>query len=132
MMVCSTISPPIVSLVKLENNIAIYKLRQNITEITAANVFQNVSDNLFSYEELELEITHVENIEQFIADNFATYWTLATEQEAKKKELADKEKQIRDLIGNDNYYLIAVNWQTQNMMNSLVDAMVSMSMNSLV
>ena len=38
MTVCSTISPQAVELVKLENNIATYKLRQNITESTVENM----------------------------------------------------------------------------------------------
>jgi len=133
MIVCSTISPEVVSFFKLKDNIATYKLRQNITESMVGNDFQNTQDKIYEYEESEVEVTYTgEHQLQEVKDNFSVYVTLATEQLNKKKELEDKRQQIKNLIDNGNYALIELNEQTQGMMNSLVDAMVSMSMNSLV
>lgn len=90
MVVCSTISPQVVSLVKLENNIATFKLRQNITETLVSNAFQELKDKIFQYDELDLQVTYVENIEQLIINNFSTYWALATEQLITKKAIEEK------------------------------------------
>jgi predicted RND superfamily exporter protein len=117
MIVCSTILPQTVELVKLENNIATYKLRQNITNSMVNNDIVNSQDKIYSYDELDLQITYVENIEQLITDNFATYWTLATEQLNTKKVLEEKNKQIKDLI--NNHKLLEVNQETQTMINNL-------------
>ena len=85
MIVCSTISPQTVELVKLENNIATYKLRQNIINSMVGNMLIGTSDKLYSYDELTLQVTYVENIEQQINDNFEIYWNLAFDKVKKDK-----------------------------------------------
>lgn len=125
MTVCSTVSPEVVVLAKLENNIATYKLRQNITNSMVSNSLVGTEDKIYQYDELTLQVTYVENIEQQIKDNFAIYWTLATTQEAQKKELETKKQQIKDLIDNGNYGLIEVNKQTQNQILDTMEVLVS-------
>jgi hypothetical protein len=121
MTVCSTISPEVVELVKLDNNIATYKLRQNITNSMISNNIVNSEDKIYQYDELTLQVTYVENIEQQVKDNFSTYWTLASEQETKKKEIENKKQQIKNLIDNGNYELLIVNEQTKQEILTAMD-----------
>lgn len=117
MVVCSTISPQTVELVKLENNIATYKLRQNITNSMVSNGIIETEDKIYQFDELTLQVTYVENIEQLITDNFSVYWTLATEQFNTRNILEEKEKQIKDLI--NNYKLLDVNQQYDTIIDNL-------------
>jgi hypothetical protein len=131
-MAMSTIEPIKVQMMKLDNGNAYFKLRDNVTSTTKHNELLGSDFNFFNYDELDLQVTYVESIEQLIANSFSVYWTLATEQLNTKNTLEEKREKVLNLINNDNYALIELNEQTQGMMNSLVDAMVSMSMNSLV
>jgi hypothetical protein len=120
MTVCSTISPQIIELVKLENNIATYKLRQNITNSMVSNGIIGTEDKIYQFDELTLQVTYVENIEQQIKDNFSTYWTLATTQETQKKELETKKQQIKDLIDNGNFGLLTLNNETKQALDTVL------------
>lgn len=119
-MAMSTIEPIKVQMMKLENGNAYFKLRDNVTSTIKHNELLGTDFNFFTYDEFDLQITYVENIEQLITDNFATYWTLANEQLASKKALEEKKQQMKDWIDNGKYGLIAVNEQTKEDLNTLI------------
>ena len=117
-MALSTVSPIIVESIKINNNIAYYKLRKNIQTVTSHNDLLNLDQSLYQYDEVDLELTYTdENQINEIENNFETYWTLASEQLNMKQTLEEKDKQIKDLI--ENYKLIDVNKQNETMINSL-------------
>ena len=116
----STIEPIKVQLIKVENGNAYLKLRDNITSTTKHNELLGSDFNFFTYDELTMRITYVENIEQQIKDNFSTYWTLAITQETQKKVLEDKKKQIKDLIDNGNFGLLTLNNETKQSLDTLL------------
>jgi hypothetical protein len=117
-MALSTINPITVGLIKINNNIAYYKLRKNIQTVTSHNDLLNLDESLFQFDEVDLELTYTnENQINDIENSFETYWTLALEQLNMKKTLEEKDKQIKDLI--ENYKLIDINKQNETMINSL-------------
>lgn len=118
-MAMSTIEPIKVQMIKLENGNAYLKLRDNVTLTTKHNELLGSDFNFFIFDELDLQVTYVENIEQLITDNFATYWTLATEQLANKKALEEKKEQIENLINHGNYKLLGLNETNNSLLNSV-------------
>lgn len=120
-MAMSTIEPIKVELIKLDNNNATFKLRDNITTQVISNELTNINTTFFNYNEYELNLTYTgENQIHEIESNFLTYWNLAIKQLDNKKVLEDKKKQIADLIDNGNYKLIDVNQQTQSDLDTLL------------
>ena len=123
-MVMSTIEPKKVELIRLDNNNAIFKLRDNVTTKDVPNDIINTTTSFFIYEELELQVTYVENIEHLIKDSFSVYWTLATEQLNIKKQLEEQKQQIKDLIENGK--LLQVNEQQNKQILDTMELLISM------
>lgn len=125
-MALSTVSPITVELIKINNNIAYYKLRKNIQTVTSHNDLLNLDESLFQFDEFDLELTYTnENQIVEINNNFEVYWNLANKQTTEKQELETKKKQIKDLIDNGNYGLIDFNKQTQNQILDTMEVLVS-------
>lgn len=114
-MAMSTIEPIKVQMMKLDNGNAYLKLRDNVTSTTKHNELLDSDFNFFNFDELDLQVTYVENIEQLINDNFATYWTLATEQINTKKLIEEKQQQILNLIDNGHYKQLGINMDDNNL-----------------
>jgi hypothetical protein len=120
-MALSTISPTTVELIKINNNIAYYKLRKNIKTITSHNDLLNSDESLYQFDELNLSLSFTDNSQlDEVKNNFDIYWTLANNQTIEKQELESKRQQVINLIDNNNYGLIK---EGQDMKNQILTAM---------
>lgn len=123
-MAMSTIEPKKVELIRLDNNNAMFRLRDNIIIKVVPNDLINTSTSFYIYDELDVHMTYVENIEQLINDSFSVYWNLATEQLANKKQLEEQKQQIKDLIENGK--LLQVNEQQNKQILDTMELLISM------
>ena len=99
-----------------ENNNAIVKLTRNVNEKDINNIL-NIPSHIYEYEEIEMSIQNRYSLEQYIETNFDLLFEKGLSDYELKKQLEEKEKQINDLI--NNYTLLEVNQQTQDLINSL-------------
>jgi hypothetical protein len=120
-MVLSTISPITVELIKIENNIAYYKLRKDIQTVTSHNSLLDLDESLFQYEETDLFLTYTNDLQiDEIKNNFEIYWTLANKQVTEKQKLETKKQQIKDLIDNGNFGLLTLNTETKQALDTVL------------
>jgi hypothetical protein len=98
-----------------KNNDAIVKLTRNVIVKPILDSITNETINFYEYEETDLKISNRNNIEQYIQNNFDLLFEKGLSDYELKKQLEEKERQIKDLI--DNYKLLEVNQQLQDMNN---------------
>jgi hypothetical protein len=98
-----------------KNNDAIVKLTRNVIVKPILDSITNETINFYEYEETDLKISNRNNIEQYIQNNFDLLFEKGLSDYELKKQLEEKERQIKDLI--NNYKLLEVNQQLQDMNN---------------
>jgi mevalonate kinase len=110
-----------------ENNNTVVRLVRNVIEKDVTDEIIKDTQKVYEYEEIEMSIPNRNNLEQYIIDNFDLLFEKGLSDYELKKQLEEKEKQIKDLI--DNHKLLEVNQQLQSNINSLTDTLVELSLN---
>lgn len=95
-----------------EDNNTIVKLTRNVIEKSITNEITNDTKQEYEYEEIDVSILNRDNLQEYIETNFDAIFEKGLSDYEFKKQLEEKERQIKDLI--DNHKLLEVNNELKN------------------
>ena len=106
-----------------ENNNAVIRLTKNVIIKDITDEITQDTRQEYEYEEIEISVPNRDNLEEYIQNNFDLLFEKGLNDFELKKQLEEKEKQIKELI--DNYKLLELNQKTQEDILNTMEVMVS-------
>jgi len=100
-----------------ENNNDVIRLTRNVIEKDITDEITNNIRKFYEYEEIEISIANRNNLEEYVLNNFDAIFEKGLSDLTLQKQIEEKDKQIKELI--DNYKLLEVNQQTQDILTTI-------------
>ena len=113
----STINPQIIELQYSDSQYSYFYLRKNVVKNSIIlDEKNNITQDMYDYDEVKLKIYNRANSEQYIQDNFDSLWLIAEKQLAEEELRIQKEQQIYKMING-----LELPEQVQLLANQLID-----------